>query len=387
MSRLFSDELIAKAMASPEWFSHLLKFQLKSSWWSYSISDKHVFSDLHGENPGPCQESVILAWHLFLRLSPCQRQSRVWETLTRDDQRWPGLTPHCADLRWSFLPQGQEALGVADLRARTCCWFQRVLTSPKPQDGLCPSCSCCSHLLSGRRPLAPPLFQCSEASLLVNILRVSDSPPWSGTAEGTAQTNVLGLPDTGSLRTGDLLPSPSEPSQPWLPWASGAPADLTSQPRGWGRLLFFLFENLIPAKWGEDSRLLLSSPITWQRLCEERVKIADMHWCCQVSRVILQALASEAWDSQCPLLEGPSSQSCWTPSPRFFSPLLVLILLPNLWMLGFPRAWAYDLFPSVTLSSPIVLNPFHRLTSLEFMSPAQLLSQNHMAIWTYKLWV
>ena len=127
--------------------------------------------------------------------------------------------------------------------------------SPKPQYWLCPSCSCCSHLLSGRRPLAPPLFQSSEARLLVNILRASDSPPWSwsGTAEGTAQTNVLGLPDTGSLRTGNLLPSPSGPSQPWLPWASGAPADLPSHPRGWGRLFFFLFENLIPAKWGEDS--------------------------------------------------------------------------------------------------------------------------------------
>ena len=136
MSRLFSDELIAKALASPEWFSHLLKFQLKSSWWSYCISDKHIFSDLHRENPGPCQESVILAWHLFLRLSPCQRQSKsLGNPYKRDDKRWPGLTPHCADLRWSFLPQGQEALGVADLRARTCCWSQRQSCPQSPSTG------------------------------------------------------------------------------------------------------------------------------------------------------------------------------------------------------------------------------------------------------------
>ena len=113
-----------------------------------------------------------------------------------------------------------------------------------------------------------------------------------------------------------------------------------------------------------------------------------MHWYCQkVSRFILQALASEAQDSQCPLFEGPSSLICWTPSPRSFSPFLVLIPLPNLWMLGFPRAWAYDLFPSVTSSNPIALNTFHRLRTLELMSPAQLLPQNHMATLTYKLQV
>ena len=93
----------------------------------------------------------------------------------KDHKRWSGLPPHCADLQWSFLPCAQEALGVAGSQGQTLLLVSApVLTFPSPQCWLAVSCSCCSHLLNGKRPLAPPLFQSSEGRLLVNIFRVSD---------------------------------------------------------------------------------------------------------------------------------------------------------------------------------------------------------------------